>query len=817
MKIKNILHVPYLSILFLTALVLGCSGSGPLEAPSPLPPIPLETPPGTPDPTSPDFSLSAIESNPIQVGGAGTFTVTVKRSSGHSTEITLTLAANAEGITGIGGIAGGASAGTLTLTVPTSVSPANYPLDLNGTDGSLTHSTAFNLTVVSALTVATASPLAVGSVGGGYSLNLAATGGVSPYGWSVAGGSLPPGMSLSATGALSGAPTGAGSFNFTAQVTDGAGGGATKVLTLLINGALLPALGTNGSFEQGLTGWTQLGTGTGAQYAIVTDAVQGASAARVTNRSQISHAPGQNVFSNLLVDANGTPVTTRFWVKLDAPGMARCLINLTSDVGGSPSTVKLILAEQVVRTANVWVEVTGTAALGWSGTLTGATLEFNIGQPAEKVYPGFTLDDIRLQRDADADGLPDADESASDANNPDRDNDGLPDDWESRYALAGLLDPNLADANLDADADGFSNRQEFWAATNPLDAASKPGVPSVTGANADATTITKYLALLPSLADNRVVSGQHLTGQTSLGGLAGEFASNVQALFDQTGKWPGILSMQYEGADTAIGPLQVNLVNPVATDWAAAGGLVLIKFQPFDPWTLAINSPSGGAHVDLVGLLNPAAGNPANLAANTAANAIWLDWLDQIAIGLDQLQQAGVVVLWRPLSEMNNTAHWHSRQPRDAWIALWRQMYDYFTNTRGLKNLIWVYEGDSVAHVTVPADYYYPGDDVVDLMGHNFYDDDWVLPYDLNALFRRYPKIYGFPQAGSQSVRDGTWDNMTMITGIRQRNPRASLFATWNDFYTSGNIFNARSMVSQTNAAPLLNDPWVITREEIHW
>ena len=799
MEIKNIPHVRYLSMLFLTALIFGCSD---------LSLTPVETPPAPP---SPDFSFSSIAFNPVHIGSTGTSTVTVERLNGHSADIVLTLAANAEGITGSGNIAGGTSSGTLTLTIPAFVPTTNYLLNLNGTDGNLVRSSALNLTVVSALTVTTVSPLAVGSVGGAYSLNLAATGGVSPERWNVTNGSLPPGISLSTTGALSGTPTNAGSFNFTAQVTDGVGVSATKTLTFLISGALLPALGGNGSFEQGLTGWTQLGKNMGVQYSIVTDAIDGSSAARVTNRSQISHTPGQNLLSNLLVDANGTPVTTQFWVKLDAPGMARLLVNLTNDVGAS---TRLILAEQVVRTANIWVYVTGTATLAWSGTLTAAILEFNIGQPAENVYPGFTLDDIRIERDADADGLPDLKESASDANNSDRDHDGLPDDWEVRYALTGLINPNIADANLDPDTDGFSNHQEYWAATDPLIVTSKPGIPSVTGANANATAVTKYLALLPSLADNRVVSGQHITGTPSLGGLAGEFTSNVQALFDKTGKWPGILSMQYEGADSAIGPLQVNLVNPFATDWAAAGGLVLIKFQPFDPWTLAINSPSGNSYVDLVGLLNPAAGNPVNLAANTAANALWLDWLNQIATGLDQLQQAGVVVLWRPLSEMNNVAHWHSRQPRDPWIAVWRQMHDYFTNTRNLKNLIWVYEGDGFAHGSVPADYYYPGDDVVDLMGHNFYDDDWMLPYDLNAIFRRYPKIYGFPQAGSQGIRDGTWDNMILINGIQQRFPRASIFCTWSDFY-KGNIFNARSIVSQTNAASLLNDPWVVTREEI--
>lgn len=46
--------------------------------------------------------------------------------------------------------------------------------------------------------------------------------------------------------------------------------------------------------------------------------------------------------------------------------------------------------------------------------------------------------------------------------------------------------------------------------------------------------------------------------------------------------------------------------------------------------------------------------------------------------------------------------------------------------------------------------------------------------------------------------------------------PQASIFCTWNEFYTGGGaVFNVRSMVSQTNAAGLLADPWVATRDEL--
>jgi hypothetical protein len=49
---------------------------------------------------------------------------------------------------------------------------------------------------------------------------LQAVGGVAPLTWSVASGSLPPSLSLAAVGTISGTPTTAGVFLFSARVTD---------------------------------------------------------------------------------------------------------------------------------------------------------------------------------------------------------------------------------------------------------------------------------------------------------------------------------------------------------------------------------------------------------------------------------------------------------------------------------------------------------------------------------------------------------------------------------------------------------------------
>ena len=54
-----------------------------------------------------------------------------------------------------------------------------------------------------------------------YSRGISATGGVTPYAWRVAGGSLPPGLTLNAaTGVVSGRATTIGSYAFVVEVRD---------------------------------------------------------------------------------------------------------------------------------------------------------------------------------------------------------------------------------------------------------------------------------------------------------------------------------------------------------------------------------------------------------------------------------------------------------------------------------------------------------------------------------------------------------------------------------------------------------------------
>jgi hypothetical protein len=68
--------------------------------------------------------------------------------------------------------------------------------------------------------VITTTSLPSGTEGTSYSTALGASGGTPPYSWTVASGSLPPGLTLTAGGVISGTPSAAGTISFTVQVSD---------------------------------------------------------------------------------------------------------------------------------------------------------------------------------------------------------------------------------------------------------------------------------------------------------------------------------------------------------------------------------------------------------------------------------------------------------------------------------------------------------------------------------------------------------------------------------------------------------------------
>ncbi len=111
----------------------------------------------------------------------------------------------------------GAIAGT-----PTQAGASNFTIVLKDSSSQSTQKS-FSTTIAAAgikpLIISTTS-LPVPAVQQFYSQSLQASGGTSPYTWTLAAGDLPDGIALSSSGQLAGTPTSSGQYSFTVQVRD---------------------------------------------------------------------------------------------------------------------------------------------------------------------------------------------------------------------------------------------------------------------------------------------------------------------------------------------------------------------------------------------------------------------------------------------------------------------------------------------------------------------------------------------------------------------------------------------------------------------
>lgn len=130
-----------------------------------------------------------------------------------------------------GGLSLNASTGALTGT-PNASGTANFTIRSRDAAGN-NADRAGSITIASQLDIS--GSYASGQQGAAYSSTVTAVGGWGPYSFSHVAGSLPPGLSLSAGGTLSGTPTAAGTYSFTVRATDADGAIADKGMSVTIN------------------------------------------------------------------------------------------------------------------------------------------------------------------------------------------------------------------------------------------------------------------------------------------------------------------------------------------------------------------------------------------------------------------------------------------------------------------------------------------------------------------------------------------------------------------------------------------------------
>ncbi len=233
------------------------------------------------------------------------------------------------------------------------------------------------------------------------------------------------------------------------------------------------------------------------------------------------------------------------------------------------------------------------------------------------------------------------------------------------------------------------------AKASAVDADPARGQLSNAQASAGARTLYAYLW---SQYGKRTLTGQQEQNFTPAGAR-----QELDYLERVTGKLPAILGLDY------IEPSDQAAVNERAIAWHRSGGIVTLCWHWGAP-DIGTGYENSKKDFDVARALTP--GTPQNAAMGRQ--------MAHVGDLLTQLRDAGVPVLWRPFHEFCGDWFWWGKHGPEAFKALWRLMYEYFTRSRGLDHLIWVL---GWAGQNVDARYY-PGRRYVDVAGADIYVDD---------------------------------------------------------------------------------------------
>jgi lysophospholipase L1-like esterase len=277
------------------------------------------------------FTVQVTDSStPTAQTATESFTMTV--AAGPPLAITTTtLPAATQGVYYVSTVATSGGVAPLTWSVSSGSLPAGLSLDNSGdisgtptgsgtstftiqaTDSSTptpqTASQSYTLTVTAPLAITTTS-LPAATQGTAYTATVAASGGTTPYTWSVSSGSLPAGLTLDpSSGTISGTPTGSGTASFTVEVTDSSTPTpqtATQTLSIAVAPQVLPQTISFTAPSSGTVGGTATlaatggGSGNPVVFTVGTSSGAGVCAVSGTNGTTLHYM----AVGNCVIDAN---------------------------------------------------------------------------------------------------------------------------------------------------------------------------------------------------------------------------------------------------------------------------------------------------------------------------------------------------------------------------------------------------------------------------------------------------------------------------------------------------------------------------------
>lgn len=302
--------------------------------------------------------------------------------------------------------------------------------------------------------------------------------------------------------------------------------------------------------------------------------------------------------------------------------------------------------------------------------------------------------------------------------------------------------------------------------------------------------VLSYLTNLSTGSSNRIISGQYTennSGSSSAACSGSASCDDINIIFNATGKYVGFMGLDWSFS---------KLSNQSVIDYWNAGGLIQVGTHLDNPGTG--NNAWDTTNVNITNLMK------AGSTENTRLN----NYLNGVAAHLSVLQTAGVVVLFRPLHEMNGSWFWWSTIGQTNYKILWDYIFKYMTTTKSLHNLLWVWSPNQSLDSS-----WYPGNRQVDIISVDLYgtgSPGKITGYnDLTTIYNNKPFMmgeWGVCAGGLYESGCNRQDISGYISALKSNMPKTVAWLAWNNIY---------SMAYHTGTSSILNDPWVINRDEI--
>ena len=330
-------------------------------------------------------------------------------------------------------------------------------------------------------------------------------------------------------------------------------------------------------------------------------------------------------------------------------------------------------------------------------------------------------------------------------------------------------------------------------------------------ANAKTKDTLNWLSNLQYRGDNKVIIGQYVTRQannTDGRTPAQAWQYYFEDLYNATGKYPGMAGFDFS---TKAKNQQSGDNTPGDSNWRSYAvehynnkGTLRFMWHASNPWTGGnawTEIPAGSSLKDII--------TPGNSAYDT-----WISWLDTIAGLLQYYESNNITVIWGPLHESNGSWFWWGTGTGSSdadFVLVWQHMFNYFTNTKGLHNLIWAYCPDNGASVTTSVNKY-PGNSYVDVIAPDRYTSGTNSPSTAHYTeFTQsgYGKVFGWGEAGTKAA-GGAVDNRKYINEIMSIFPKTAFYMQWMD--VEG---DAHSIRANNYADEVMDEDWILTRNEM--